>query len=148
STQNSPRVKSRKRPARSVRWLVRPTEAVRLGVILIREGKKEDAYLVRRMPSAIGEGWAVTKWATGATYHVNLDRERGHDHQCDCDGWSWRGRCRHVLGLLALPPVDVADPDLEVIDLGAPAVADADLATADPAFPEWLSVSFRQACKR
>jgi hypothetical protein len=109
-TTSRPRVK----PARFIKWLIRPTPANPVGMVEVTEGKKTDHYTVQRIAADYGLAFTVKKMVPDARtldealsnepYHVNLDRQTGR-HSCECKGWERWQRCRHVSGLLALPGI-------------------------------------------
>lgn len=80
--------------------LVRPA-SVGVGVFEVRAAGRTTYYAVHEIPCAIGgRGFAVHKLGLGTLYHVRVGEPR--DCSCECLGFLRHGRCRHVLGLLAL----------------------------------------------
>ena len=86
--------------ARSIR-LVRSPARDGVGVFHIRAGRLSCFYTFHEIPCAIGgRGFAVHRLGVGTLYHVRVGRRE--DCSCECLGFLSRGKCRHVLGLLAL----------------------------------------------
>jgi hypothetical protein len=87
-------------PARSIR-LVRPPSHDGVGVFCVSAGDKATFYAVREIPCFIGgRGFAVHRLGLGQLYHVRVGKRE--ECSCECLGFLSRGRCRHILGLLAL----------------------------------------------
>jgi hypothetical protein len=87
-------------PARAIR-LVRPPTLDGVGVFSVRVGEESTFYTLREIPCDIGgRGFAVHRLGLGALYHVRVGDPQ--DCSCDCPGFTYKGRCKHVLGLLAL----------------------------------------------
>ena len=87
-------------PERVIR-LVRPTTIDGVGVLSVRVGRLTTFYTLHEIPCAIGgRGFAVHKLGLGELYHVRVGEPA--DSSCECLGFLRHGRCRHVLGLLAL----------------------------------------------
>jgi hypothetical protein len=87
-------------PARSIR-LVRPPTIDGVGVFCVTVGESSTFYTLREIPCDIGgRGFAVHRLGLGQLYHVRIGAPA--DCSCECLGYLSRGRCRHVLGLLAL----------------------------------------------
>ncbi len=85
---------------RTIRLILRPSPAGP-GVMSIVEKKKTTYYAFREIPCAIGgRGFAVHRLGLGDLYHVRIGAPT--DCSCECLGFLAHGRCRHVLGLLAL----------------------------------------------
>ena len=85
---------------RSIR-LVRPPGADGVGVFCVRDAYGCCNYTFKEIPCAIGgRGFAVHKLGFGSLYHVRVGEPE--DCSCECLGFCYRNRCRHVLGLLAL----------------------------------------------
>jgi SWIM zinc finger len=90
----------RKSPTRAIR-LVRPPSLDGVGVFSVRVGAESSFYTLREIPCQIGgRGFAVHRLGLGVLYHVRVGAPE--DCSCDCPGFTYRGRCKHVLGLLAL----------------------------------------------
>jgi hypothetical protein len=86
--------------ARSVR-LVRSPANDGVGVFHIQSGKLSCFYTFREIPCFIGgRAFAVHRLGVGELYHVRVGKRE--DCSCECLGFLAHGRCRHVLGLLAL----------------------------------------------
>ena len=86
--------------ARSIR-LVRSPDRDGVGVFHIQAGNLACYYTFHEIPCAIGgRGFAVHRLGVGHLYHVRVGRRE--DCSCECLGFLAHGRCRHVLGLLAL----------------------------------------------
>jgi hypothetical protein len=87
-------------PERSVR-LVRSPVIDGVGVFRITADREAAFYTFCEIPCAIGgRGFAVHRQGLGNLYHVRIGAPI--DCSCECLGFLSRGRCRHVLGLLAL----------------------------------------------
>jgi hypothetical protein len=87
-------------PERSIR-LIRPPAADGVGVFCIRAGKQTTFYTFHEIRCDIGgRGFAVHRLGLGSLYHVRVGKRS--DCSCECLGFLAHGRCRHVLGLLAL----------------------------------------------
>lgn len=81
--------------------LLRSPSADGVGVFLITAGRRTDLYTFCEIPCEIGgRGFAVHKLGLGTLYHVRVGERE--DCECECLGFLRHGRCRHVLGLLAL----------------------------------------------
>jgi hypothetical protein len=87
-------------PERVIR-LVRSTTIDGVGVLSVRVGRLTTFYTLHEIPCEIGgRGFAVHKLGLGELYHVRVGEPL--DCSCECLGFLRHGRCRHVLGLLAL----------------------------------------------
>ena len=87
-------------PARSIR-LIRSPDIDGIGVFRIAVGEDASFYTLHEIPCEIGgRGFAVHKLGLGELYHVRVGRRQ--DCSCECLGFLYRGKCRHILGLLAL----------------------------------------------
>jgi hypothetical protein len=85
---------------RSIR-LVRSPAVDGVGVFCVTAGGRSCFYTLHGIPCFIGgRGFAVHKLGLGTLYHVRVGRRE--DCSCECLGFLYRGRCRHILGLLAL----------------------------------------------
>ena len=88
-------------PAERTIRLVRPPAGDGVGVFGIRDPRRTTFYTFREIACAIGgRGFAVHRLGVGTLYHVRVGRRE--DCSCECLGFLAHGRCRHVLGLLAL----------------------------------------------
>jgi len=88
------------RPVRIIRLLRRPSDR-RIGVFYIQVGNERAFYPFREISCAIGgRGFAVWRWGTRRSYHVRVGVPM--ECSCECLGYLFRRRCRHVLGLLTL----------------------------------------------
>jgi len=86
--------------SRTIR-LVRSPHEDGVGVFCISAGPRASFYTFHEVPCAVGgRGFAVHKLGLGTLYHVRIGRSA--DCSCECLGFLSRGRCKHVLGLLAL----------------------------------------------
>jgi hypothetical protein len=85
---------------RTIRLLSPPTEGVP-GILCLQTGTKAHFYVFREIPCEIGgRGFAIHRLGLGQLYHVRIGRP---EHcSCDCMGFLAKGKCKHVLGLLAL----------------------------------------------
>jgi hypothetical protein len=87
-------------PERSIR-LIRPAALDGVGVFSITASGAAAFYTFHEIPCEIGgRGFAVHRLGLGNLYHVRVGRRA--DCSCECMGFLAHGRCRHVLGLLAL----------------------------------------------
>jgi hypothetical protein len=87
-------------PARSIR-LIRPPSVDGVGVFCLSAGGTSAFYAVHEIPCVIGgRGFAVHRLGLGQLYHVRVGKRE--ECSCECMGFLSRGRCRHILGLLAL----------------------------------------------
>lgn len=81
--------------------LVRPPDEHGVGVFCITVGSRTHWYTFREIPCEIGgRGFEVHKTGLGTLYHVRAGDPI--DCSCECQGWLYRQRCKHVLGLRAL----------------------------------------------
>lgn len=72
-----------------------------VGVFCLRTGATLTYYTFREIFCEIGgRGFAVHRLGLSDLYHVRVGR--GADCSCECLGFLRHGRCKHVLGLLAL----------------------------------------------
>lgn len=91
----------RNRPSRRTIRLVRDPGTDGIGVLKIESPDETGFYTFREIPCEIGgRGFAVHKTGLGTLYHVRVGRPE--DCSCECLGFLSAGRCKHVLGLLAL----------------------------------------------
>lgn len=87
-------------PKRSIRLLRKPTGG-RVGVFCVTVDDAPAFYPFRELPCFIGgRGFFVHRWGTRRSYHVRVGR--AEDCSCECLGYLYRRRCRHILGLLTL----------------------------------------------
>ncbi len=85
---------------RSIR-LIRSPNQDGVGVFSVTARKKTTFYTFCEIPCAIGgRGFAVHRLGLGQLYHVRIGTRA--ECSCECLGFLAHGRCRHVLGLLAL----------------------------------------------
>ncbi len=90
----------RPKSARSVR-LARVPGRDGVGVFCVTLGDEATFYAVRELRCDIGgRGFEVHKLGLGTLYHVRVGGPE--DCSCECLGFLRHGRCKHVLGLLAL----------------------------------------------
>lgn len=81
--------------------LWRPSSVDGVGVFSIKEGKETVFYTFAEIPCQIGgRGFVVHRLGLGHIYHVRVSSPE--DSTCECLGFLRHGRCKHVLGLLAL----------------------------------------------
>jgi hypothetical protein len=90
--------KPRPRPRRSIR-LVLGSHPDGHGLVWITVGKKVDPYWLSCLPAAAGERAFCLEKPDGQIHHVALLAD---GQTCDCPGFTYRGRCKHVAGLAAL----------------------------------------------
>jgi hypothetical protein len=85
---------------RSIR-LVRSPALDGIGAFQVSAGTESAFYTFREIACEIGgRGFAVHRMGVGRLYHVRAGRPE--DCSCECLGFLAHGRCKHVLGLLAL----------------------------------------------
>jgi hypothetical protein len=85
---------------RSIR-LIRSPSRDGVGVLSITAGGVTAFYTFHEIPCFIGgRGFAIHRLGLGNLYHVRIGPPE--DCSCECLGFLRHGRCRHVLGLLAL----------------------------------------------
>jgi hypothetical protein len=91
---------SSKKPSRSIR-LVRPPTQDGVGVFQVTVGAETAHYVLQEVSCDIGgRGFAVHRLGLGSLYHVRIGKPE--ECSCECQGFLFRGHCRHILGLLAL----------------------------------------------
>jgi hypothetical protein len=87
-------------PERSIR-LVRRPDRDGVGMFRITAHGRGCFYTFRELRCEIGgRGFALHRTGLGELYHVRIGRPG--DCSCECKGFLYRSRCRHILGLLAL----------------------------------------------
>jgi hypothetical protein len=87
-------------PPRTIR-LVRSPRIDGVGVFQVTQGGQTTFYTLHEIPCEIGgRGFAVHRLGVGNLYHVRVGRRE--DCSCECLGFLAHGRCKHILGLLAL----------------------------------------------
>jgi hypothetical protein len=99
-------------PARAARVKAKPVRTVKLidighPVLMIRQttGEKTEQfeYSLRRLASDFGTAFELAKWddagGVAERYNVLL---HGAESTCDCKGFTYRGRCKHLESLTAL----------------------------------------------
>ena len=90
----------REKPKRTIR-LVRAPDRDGVGVFSVKVGDKAAHYTIHEIRCDIGgRGFEVHKLGLGTLYHVRIGEPE--DCSCECQGFLFRGCCRHVLGLRAL----------------------------------------------
>lgn len=77
------------------------------------EGKKVEVKAIDTYTADFrveGDGFVcvVEKQGGDRPYCVRISEATGNS--CECDGWKWGGKCRHVSGLLALAASDAQKP--------------------------------------
>ncbi len=88
------------KPGRSIR-LIQPLNEKGIGVFCVTMGKESAHYVLQEISCAIGgRGFAVHRLGLGNLYHVRIGKPE--ECSCECQGFLFRGQCRHILGLLAL----------------------------------------------
>jgi hypothetical protein len=88
------------KPARSIR-LMRSPAGDGVGVFCICAGEVCQFYTLHEIPCDIGgRGFEVHRLGLGTLYHVRIGPP--DECSCECQGFLYRGQCRHILGLLAL----------------------------------------------
>ncbi len=87
-------------PERVIR-LIRSPARDGVGAFSVRAGGRTTFSALHEIRCDIGgRGFAVHRLGLGELYHVRIGRPA--DCSCECLGFLRYGRCRHVLGLLAL----------------------------------------------
>jgi SWIM zinc finger len=87
-------------PARTIR-LTHPPDTRGVGVFRITAAGRSHHYTFREIRCDIGgRGFVIHRLGLGPVFHVRVGRPV--DCSCECLGFLYRSRCRHVLGLLAL----------------------------------------------
>jgi hypothetical protein len=67
----------------------------------ITRGRQTHYYVFREIACELGgRGFALHRLGLGNLYHVRIGKP--HECSCECLGFLYRNRCKHVLGLLAL----------------------------------------------
>ena len=89
------------KPTRTIRLAVPPGPGCPNFVVVISVGKRSTDYHVSPIASDFGRAFRVEKVFTPdpEVYHVCLN---GKDSHCDCKGFTFAGRCKHVDGLATL----------------------------------------------
>src|SRR5438552_2003572 len=89
------------KPGSTVRVAVRANEVNPSAIVVIREPRHSDHYMVTPIPADFGTAYRVVKFLAldEPTYHVLLADDG--KHSCECQGFSRWGHCKHVSGLLA-----------------------------------------------
>jgi hypothetical protein len=98
------KIRSRVKPARTIRVVVPPSDGG-AAVVRIAVGRRAADYLVESIPSEVG-GRAfrlsrVGPDADGEVYHVLLTGDPRQD-SCGCKGYAAHAHCKHRDGLAAL----------------------------------------------
>jgi len=90
----------RKPPQRTVA-LLRSPSVDGVGAFRISDGKEAALYAFHEIFCEIGgRGFALHRLGLGNLYHVRLGVPE--ECSCECLGFLRHGRCRHILGMLAL----------------------------------------------
>jgi hypothetical protein len=94
--------KPRERPEPSGNFrLVRPLDSHGVAVFSVSTARETTFYALHEIRCDIGgRGFAVHRLGIGTLYHVRVGKPA--DCSCECLGFLRHGRCRHILGLLAL----------------------------------------------
>ena len=81
--------------------LMRKPGAAGVGVFCIRVGDEAALYPFREVPCHIGgRGFLVMRWGTRRSYYVRIGA--AEECSCECLGYLFRRRCRHIQGLTSL----------------------------------------------
>jgi hypothetical protein len=81
--------------------LLRPPSGDAAGLFFIGVGAWSGYYAFREIPCAIGgRGFRVHRIGTRRHYDVRVGRRS--ECSCECKGFVYKRRCRHVSGLLTL----------------------------------------------
>jgi hypothetical protein len=87
-------------PQRSIR-LLRSPGSRDAGLMAITSERKTNYYAFHEIPCEIGgRAFALHRLGLGNLYNVRVGRSA--DCSCECLGFLQHGRCKHILGLLAL----------------------------------------------
>src|SRR5262245_12761179 len=85
---------------RTIRLLRAPKEGAP-GLFFVNVGEWSAYYVFVELPCEIGgRGFEVLRVGTRRRYHVRVGKAR--DCSCECRGFTYRRRCRHVAGLRML----------------------------------------------
>jgi hypothetical protein len=85
---------------RSIR-LLRPPAGANYGIFAVKLGEETAFYVFREIPCFIGgRGFVVYRLGRRRAYHVRVGKRE--NCSCECLGYLYRQRCRHVSGLLTL----------------------------------------------
>lgn len=76
-----------------------PPSGSESGVIQIRDGNQTDKYFITSVVSEWGPTFRLEKIGGSEVYEVIIDAGRG---SCECKGFGYRGKCRHISGIRAL----------------------------------------------
>jgi hypothetical protein len=88
-------------PPKRVICLLRPPTRRRFGIFSISVEKETAYYVFREIPCFIGgRGFIVYRLGRRRAYHVRVGRRA--DCSCECLGYLYGRRCRHISGLLSL----------------------------------------------
>jgi hypothetical protein len=81
--------------------LLRSPARGRYGIFTVKVGDDIAYYVFREIPCFIGgRGFLVYRLGRRRAYHVRVGRRE--DCSCECLGYLYRRRCRHISGLLTL----------------------------------------------
>jgi hypothetical protein len=87
-------------PARTIR-LMRSPDRDGVGVFRVVTPDETVFYTFHEVRCDIGgRGFVVHRLGLGSPYHVRVGTPS--ESSCECPGFTYTGRCRHVLGLQAL----------------------------------------------
>jgi SWIM zinc finger len=87
-------------PQRAIRLLRSPGPGA-AGLMAITNQRKTNYYAFNEIPCEIGgRAFALHRLGLGNLYNVRVGRSA--DCSCECLGFLQHGRCKHVMGLLAL----------------------------------------------
>jgi hypothetical protein len=72
-----------------------------VGLMAIAAGRSTNYYVFREVPCEIGgRAFALHRLGLGNLYHVRIGEPAACS--CECLGFLRQGKCKHILGLLAL----------------------------------------------
>lgn len=85
---------------RTIKWVDRLGNNIGdIGSFRISDKGVDDFYTISRLKTDFGRGFRVFKVdSESSKYNVLLDK----NCECDCPGFTYYGKCRHVSGLIAL----------------------------------------------
>ena len=92
-------------PKRFIR-LLRSPNALGVGLMSITKDRQTNYYVFKEIPCEIGgRAFALHRLGLGTVYHVRVGKPE--ECSCECMGFLYRNKCKHVLGLLALTGHDL-----------------------------------------
>jgi hypothetical protein len=87
-------------PQRTIRLLRRPGQDS-VGLMTITRGRLTNYYVFKEIHCEIGgRAFALHRLGLGSLYHVRVGAPE--ECSCECMGFLYHRKCKHILGLLAL----------------------------------------------